>query len=431
MPKHSEKWIKKKSQLIKDLKLLMQKDQTTQTAQSNVCKNFSTPSYLFKYNFDDLDVLLPSSDKYTKPKMSQKKEYLELCNKMEQDIEKNIELQKSLCMVINFLVSPKSNDDGHKKTLLNQIFITNKGYRNRRCDKEISKEYNCPYLDCNRKYVCNSSLKLHIKNTHDFSDPLKASGKDTHCRILGKKSKHHLHIDIEKLITNRFTTREDNDNGDSNGEKKCENSQQDISCKDYDLLKSKDRLSQPAQKDLQLQEADQLLQNSDCKNSRKKIYKKVNKTNDLLKSKLKVIQFNFNKMHKKKQQKMIAEKGTISKSEMEIVKKSDADINTNTIAIIPTTDITINGSVFDYNWLDNKDTSKHQNNNTFDALLSDCGLTNYSALEVNDFDELLLKHASCNYICKDDCLYSKDFVNLYIYFQKLSIDSTNFFFSKL
>ena len=88
--------------------------------------------------------------------LSEKKKLNQIIMKHEQDISKMSELNKE--------IKREENEDNNKKE--NRISFYRKIKRKRRKKCEVVCLYECPFLNCNKKYPSKGSLNMHIKLKH-------------------------------------------------------------------------------------------------------------------------------------------------------------------------------------------------------------------------------------------------------------------------
>ena len=88
--------------------------------------------------------------------LSEKKKLNQIIMKHEQDISKMCELNKE--------IKREENEDNNKKE--NRISFYRKIKRKRRKKSEVVCLYECPFLNCNKKYPSKGSLNMHIKLKH-------------------------------------------------------------------------------------------------------------------------------------------------------------------------------------------------------------------------------------------------------------------------
>jgi hypothetical protein len=75
--------------------------------------------------------------------------------------------------------------------------------RFRRSNQLLEKNLECPYQDCSKHYASRSSLKLHMKNSHQINDPKKSTHKDKLSSLMYKCHVHSAKLDPSTVITQK------------------------------------------------------------------------------------------------------------------------------------------------------------------------------------------------------------------------------------
>lgn len=75
--------------------------------------------------------------------------------------------------------------------------------RIRRSNQLLQKTLECPYQDCSKHYASRSSLKLHMKNSHQINDPKKSTHKDKLSSLMYKCHVHSAKLDPSSVITQK------------------------------------------------------------------------------------------------------------------------------------------------------------------------------------------------------------------------------------